>query len=100
MKALKRNFWLLPSAKASHGKTEGIDVRDIDINDVTLRCFDCGGDVDFADTHNFFITPGAVYLACFDLSEYVRATVERDSFLLGRLQLWLQYINRYAGLLY
>ena len=35
---------------------------------------------------------GALYLTCFNLSEYCLSTVERSSFLLGRLQLWLQYI--------
>ena len=73
-------------------KTEGIDIKDIQLDDLTLRCFDCGGDVDFNETHNFFITQGALYLACFNLSEYTLSTVERSSFLLGRLQLWLQYI--------
>jgi hypothetical protein len=38
------------------------------------------------------MTRGAIYLVCFNLAEYCMATVERDSFLLGRLQLWLQYI--------
>ncbi len=91
LKALKRSMWLLPRAPNTP-KTEGIDVKDIALHDVTLRCFDCGGDVDFNETHNFFITQGALYLACFNMSEYTKATVERNSFLLGRLQLWLQYI--------
>lgn len=38
------------------------------------------------------MSPGAIYLACFNISEYCLSTVERNSFLLGRLQLWLQYI--------
>ena len=91
LKALKRSMWLIPR-KPSTPKTEGIDVKDIVLDDVALRCFDCGGDVDFNETHNFFITQGALYLACFNMSEYTKATVERNSFLLGRLQLWLQYI--------
>ena len=91
LKALKRSMWLLPRAPSTP-KTEGIEVKDILLDDVTLRCFDCGGDVDFNETHNFFITQGALYLACFNMSEYTKATIERNSFLLGRLQLWLQYI--------
>ncbi len=89
--ALKRTFWVLPK-NPNTPKTDGIDVKDIALDGMTLRCFDCGGDVDFYETHNFFITQGALYLACFNLSEYCLATVERTSFLLGRLQLWLQYI--------
>ena len=91
LKALKRSMWMIPRAPSTQ-KTEGIEVKDILLDDVTLRCFDCGGDVDFNETHNFFITQGALYLACFNMSEYTKATVERNSFLLGRLQLWLQYI--------
>ena len=91
LKALKRTFWLLPRSPTTP-KTDGIDVKDIQLDDLTLRCFDCGGDVDFNESHNFFITQGALYLACFNLSEYCLSTVERSSFLLGRLQLWLQYI--------
>ncbi len=91
LKALKRSMWFLPRTPTTP-KTEGIEVKDILLDDVTLRCFDCGGDVDFNETHNFFITQGALYLACFNMSEYTKATVERNSFLLGRLQLWLQYI--------
>ena len=91
LKAIKRTFWFVPN-KANTKKTNGIEVRDIVFDDITLHCFDCGGDVDFTETHNFFLTPDAVYLVCFDLSEYLRATVERDSFLLGRLQVWLHYI--------
>jgi hypothetical protein len=72
--------------------TEGIEIRDVKLNDVTLRCFDCCGNIDFNETHNFFITRGAIYLVCFNLAEYCIASVERESFLLGRLQLWLQYI--------
>jgi len=68
-------------------------VRDMQLNGVTLRCFDCGGDVDVTETHSLFISRGALYLACFNLSEYCLATVERSSFLFGRLQLWLQYIH-------
>ena len=89
--ALKRTFWVIPRAQNTE-KTDGVDVKDILLDDITLRCFDCGGDVDFNETHNFFITQGALYLVCFNMSEYCLATVERDSFLLGRLQLWLQYI--------
>jgi len=70
-----------------------VDVRDMPLSGVTLRCFDCGGDVDVTETHSLFISRGALYLACFNLSEYCLATVERSSFLFGRLQLWLQYIH-------
>ncbi len=91
LKALKRSMWILPRAPSTT-KTEGIEIKNIVLDDVTLRCFDCGGDVDFNETHNFFITQGALYLACFNLAEYTNTTVERNSFLLGRLQLWLQYI--------
>ena len=78
--------------------TDGIEVRDILLNGVTLRCFDCCGDVDFNDTHNFFMTPGAIYIVCFNLAEYCLASIEKDSFLLGRLQLWLQYIFTKASI--
>lgn len=91
LKAIKRTFWMLPKTPTTH-KTDGIEIKDIVLDDLTLRCFDCGGDVDFNETHNFFITHGALYLACFNLAEYTISTVERASFLLGRLQLWLQYI--------
>ena len=91
LKALKRTFWAIPRSPTTT-KTDGIAVKDIQLDELTLRCFDCGGDVDFNETHNFFITQGALYLACFNLAEYCLSTVERSSFLLGRLQLWLQYI--------
>ena len=91
LKALKRTFWVIPRTPTTP-KTDGIDVKDIQLDELTLRCFDCGGDVDFNETHNFFITQGALYLACFNLAEYTGSMVERSSFLLGRLQLWLQYI--------
>lgn len=91
LKAIRRATWVLPHTP-NVTKTEGIEVKDIQVNDLTFRCFDCGGDVDFNETHNFFITQGALYLACFNLSEYTKATLERNSFLLGRLELWLQYI--------
>lgn len=91
LKALKRTFWAIPRTPSTT-KTDGIDVKTIQLTDLTLRCFDCGGDVDFNETHNFFITQGALYLACFNLAEYTMSMVERSSFLLGRLQLWLQYI--------
>ena len=91
LRAIKRTMWLLPHSPNTQ-KTEGVEVKDIVVDDLTFRTFDCGGDVDFNETHTFFITQGALYLACFNLSEYTQATVERSSFLLGRLQLWLQYI--------
>ena len=91
LKALKKTFWMIPSTPHTP-KTDGIVVKDIKLGDMTLRSFDCGGDVDFNETHNFFITQGALYLTCFNLAEYCISTVERSSFLLGRLQLWLQYI--------
>ena len=91
LKSIKKGLWVLPKTPQVE-KTEGINVKEIKLKDMTLRCFDCGGDVDFNETHNFFITQGALYLACFNLSEYCLSTVERNSFLLGRLQLWLQYI--------
>jgi len=91
LRALKKTFWLFHTAPNTP-KTDGIDIKDIALGDITLRCFDCGGDVDFNETHNFFITHGALYLSCFNLAEYCISTVERNSFLLGRLQLWLQYI--------
>ena len=89
--ALRRTLWFLPKTPTTY-KTEGIEVKDIQLEDLTFKCFDCGGDVDFNESHRFFITPGSLVLACFNLSEYTQATVERGSFLLGRLQLWLQYI--------
>ncbi len=91
LKAIKRTLWMLPRSPSTP-KTEGIEVKDIIMDDMIYRCFDCGGDVDFNETHTFFITQGALYLACFNLSEFTNVTVERNSFLLGRLQLWLQYI--------
>ena len=91
LKALKRTNWVIPK-KSKPEKTDGIEVKDIQIGDITMKCFDCGGDVDFNETHNFFITQGALYIACFNMSEYCKSTVERNSFLLGRLQLWLLYI--------
>ena len=91
LKALKRTNWVIPK-KPKPEKTDGIDVKDIHLGDITMKCFDCGGDVDFNETHNFFITQGALYIACFNMSEYCKSMVERNSFLLGRLQLWLQYI--------
>lgn len=61
---------------------------------VTLRCFDCAGDVDVMQTQtDLFISRGSsLFIACFNLAEFHLANVERHSFLLGRLQLWLQYI--------
>ena len=55
LRALKKTFWMLPMIPQTP-KTDGIDVKDIQLDDFTLRCFDCGGDVDFNETHNFFIT--------------------------------------------
>lgn len=91
LKALKRTLWAIPHSPSTP-KTDGMVVKEIQLEELTLRCYDCGGDVDFNETHNFFISQGALYLACFNLAEYCMATVERSSFLLGRLQLWLQYI--------
>jgi len=87
---------MYPCSRQTH-KTDGLCIKDLHLGDFTLRCFDCGGDVDFNETHNFFITPGALYLVCFNLSEYCLSTVERGSFLFGRLQLWLQYIYSKAS---
>jgi len=73
-------------------------VRDVELNGVTLRCFDCSGDVDVTDAQDVFISRGALFVACFNLSEYCLATVQRHSFLFGRLQLWLQYIFCKVGI--
>ena len=84
-------LWYIYSSPDTQN-TDGIEVKTIKLDGFRLRSFDCGGDVLFSSTTNFFMTQGALYLACFNLSEYCLATVERGSFLLGRLQLWLQYI--------
>ncbi|XP_074662515.1 uncharacterized protein LOC141915032 [Tubulanus polymorphus] len=91
VKALKRQSWFYDDPMEV-GKTDGIDISSFKIGDVTLRCFDCGGDADFNETHNFFMTSQTIYLACFNLSEYSLTTFERNNHMLGRLQLWLQYI--------
>jgi len=74
----------------------GLTVRDVRLDDVTLRCFDCSGDVDVTETTLPHVLIGrrsaTLFIACFDLSQHCRFTVEPRSFLLGRLQLWLQYI--------
>ena len=69
-------------------KTQGIDIRRLQLKDLECRVFDTGGDADFLETHLLFTSTGSLYVVVFNLAAFGYGESK-----LGRLQTWLEVLN-------
>ena len=75
-------------------KTDGIEITNLEINDIKFKIFDTGGDADFLETHLLFTSPDCLYLNVFNLAT---TDIEGNTgSQLGRLQRWLNSIYTQA----
>ena len=69
-------------------KTQGIDIRTLQLKDLECRVFDTGGDADFLETHLLFTSAGSLYVVVFNLAAFGYGESK-----LGRLHTWMEVIN-------
>ena len=74
-------------------KTDGLEISDINLENIKLRMFDLAGDIDFIETHTMFISEGTLYLAVFDLRSF---SINSNSNFFGRIEVWLSSIYAQA----
>ena len=87
-----KSDWRLWSV-SSPDKTDGVEISSIELQDYTLKVFDLAGDVEYLRTHMLFLSENNLFLAVFDMSQYVVGNICRTSDQLGRLELWLETIQ-------
>ena len=71
-------------------KTNGLEISQIEINDLKLRVFDLAGDIEFIETHTMFLSEETLYLAVFDLRSYSLKSSKTN--FLARIEIWLSSI--------
>ena len=71
-------------------KTDGLDIHNVSIEDISLRMFDLAGDIDYFETHAVFLSEGTLYLAVFDIRSYGLFNLQND--FLSRIDRWLSSI--------
>ena len=73
-------------------KTDGLQITNLDLEDLKLRIFDLEGDIDFIESHSMFITENTLYLPLFDLRSFFTNYID----FLKRIQTLLSNLHSQA----